>query len=181
MRVFIAVEISNADILKKIQRFQENLQIDVKPTKINQIHFTLQFLGEIDEELCEKVKDVLRTIAFSQFDLSLKGIGGFPNLKNPRVIWIGVDKKGAEKLIELAKEIEMKLTPLGFEKDRKFKPHLTVLRVKHKVGDISLRMKEYEAIEFGTQAVSKIKLKRSVLSPKGPEYSDLLVVNENEK
>ena len=58
---------------------------------------------------------------------------------------------------------------------------MTVLRVKHEVGDISLRIKEYEAIEFGTQVVSKIKLKRSVLSPKGPEYSDLLVVNENEK
>ena len=55
------------------------------------------------------------------------------------------------------------------------------MRVKHKVGDISLQMKEYEAIEFGTQVISKIKLKRSVLSPKGPEYSDLLVVNENEK
>ena len=181
MRVFIAVEISDVDILKKIQRFQENLQIDAKPTKIDQIHFTLQFLGEIDEEKCKKVKDLLKTITFSQFDLSLKGVGGFPNLKNPRVIWIGIDEKGAGKLIEVAKEIEMKLTPLGFEKDKKFKPHLTVLRVKHEVGDISLRIKEYEAIEFGTQVVSKIKLKRSVLSPKGPEYSDLLVVNENEK
>ena len=177
MRMFIAVEISDIDVLKKIQRFQENLQIDAKPTKIDQIHFTLQFLGEIDEEKCKKVKDLLKTITFSQFDLSLKGVGGFPNLKNPRVIWIGIDKKGAGKLIEVAKEIEMKLTPLGFEKDKKFKPHLTVLRVKHKVGDISLRMKEYEAIEFGTQVVSKIKLKKSVLSPNGPEYSDLLEVN----
>ena len=85
---------------------------------------------------------MLRTIAFSQFDLSLKGVGGFPNLKNPRVIWIGADKKGAEKLIELAKEIEMKLAPLGFEKDKKFKPHLTGLIVNHKVGDISLQLKE---------------------------------------
>ena len=81
MRVFIAVEISDIDILKKIQRFQENLQIDAKPTKIDQIHFTLQFLGEIDEEKCKKVKDLLKTITFSQFDLSLKGVGGFPNLK----------------------------------------------------------------------------------------------------
>ena len=55
------------------------------------------------------------------------------------------------------------------------------MRVKHKVDGISLQMKKYESIEFGTQVVSKIKLKRSVLSPKGPEYSDLLVVNENEK
>ena len=181
MRMFIAVEISDIDVLKKIQRFQENLQIDAKPTKIDQIHFTLQFLGEIDEEKCKKVKDLLKTITFSQFDLSLKGVGGFPNLKNPRVIWIGTDKKGAEKLIKITNEIEMKLTSLGFEKNKKFKPHLTIFRVKHKIDDISLQMKEYETIEFGTQIITKIKLKRSILSPKGPEYSDLLVVNENEK
>ena len=181
MRTFVAIEVDDKDILQKIRSVQESTSFKASPIRIDQIHFTLQFLGEIDEEKCEKVKDMLRTITFSQFDLSLKGVGGFPNLKNPRVIWIGADKKGAEKLIELAKEIEMKLTLLGFEKDKKFKPHLTVLRVKHKVGDISLQMKEYEAIEFGTQVISKIKLKRSVLSPKGPEYSDLLVVNENEK
>ena len=181
MRTFVAIEVDDKSILQKIRSVQESTSFKASPIRIDQIHFTLQFLGEIDEELCEKVKDVLRTITFSQFDLSLKGIGGFPNLKNPRVIWIGSDKKGAEKLITLAREIEMKLTPLGFKKDKKFKPHLTVLRVKHKVGDISLQMKEYEAIEFGTQVISKIKLKRSVLSPKGPEYSDLLVVNENEK
>ena len=181
MRTFVAIEVDDKGILQKIRSVQESTSFKASPIRIDQIHFTLQFLGEIDEGLCEKVKDVLRTIAFSQFDLSLKGIGGFPNLKNPRVIWIGSDKKGAEKLITLAREIEMKLTPLGFKKDKKFKPHLTILRVKHKVGDISLQMKEYETIEFGTQIVSKIKLKRSVLSPKGPEYSDLLVVNENEK
>ena len=181
MRVFIAVEISDVDILKKIQRFQESLQINAKPTKINQIHFTLQFLGEIDEEKCEKVKNMLRTITFSQFNLSLKEVGGFPNLKNPRIIWIGTDKKGAEKLIKITNEIEMKLTSLGFEKNKKFKPHLTIFRVKHKIDDISLQMKEYETIEFGTQIITKIKLKRSILSPKGPEYSDLLEINGNEK
>ena len=181
MRTFVAIEVDDKGILQKIRSVQESTSFKASPIRIDQIHFTLQFLGEIDEEKCEKVKDMLRTITFSQFDLSLKGVGGFPNLKNPRVIWIGTDKKGAEKLIEIAEEIELVLTPLGFEKDKKFKPHLTVLRVKHKVGDISLQMKEYEAIEFGTQVISKIKLKRSVLSPKGPEYSDLLVVNENEK
>ena len=173
MRTFVAIEVDDKDILQKIRSVQESTSFKASPIRIDQIHFTLQFLGEIDEELCEKVKDVLRTITFSQFDLSLKGVGGFPNLKNPRVIWIGADKKGAEKLIELAKEIEMKLTPLGFEKDKKFKPHLTILRVKHKVGDISLQMKEYETIEFGTQIVSKIKLKRSVLSPKAVSYTHL--------
>ena len=180
MRVFIAIEISNENVLKRIQTLQENLEIDGKATKINQIHFTLQFLGEINEKQCEKVKDVLNEICFPQFELFLKGVGGFPNLDNPRIIWVGTNK-GEQELSKIAKEIGMKLTTLGFKEDRKFKPHLTVLRVKHEVGDISLLVKEYEAIEFGTQVVSKIKLKRSVLSPKGPEYSDLLVVNENEK
>ena len=181
MRIFIAVEISDEKILNKIQSFQEDLEINAKPTKTNQIHFTLQFLGEIDEEKCEKVKELLKEITFSQFDLSLKGVGGFPNLKNPRVIWIGTDKKGAEKLIEITREIGMKLTSLGFEKDKKFKPHLTVFRVKNKIDDISSQMKKYEAIEFGTQLITKIKLKRSILSLRGPEYSDLLEINGNEK
>ena len=143
MRTFVAVEISDTSILEKIQKFQEEFDIDAKPIKINQIHFTLQFLGEINEEQCEMVKNQLRKITFSRFNLSLKGIGGFPNLKNPRVIWIGTGE--------------------------------------HRIGDISLRMKEYETVEFGTQAITKIKLKRSILSPKGPEYSDLLEVNGNEK
>ena len=181
MRVFIAVEISDEKILNKIQTFQKNLEINAKPTKINQIHFTLQFLGEINEEECEKVKDSLKTITFSGFDLSLKGVGGFPNLKNPRVIWIGIDENGAEKLIKISEEIGLKLTSLGFEKNKKFKPHLTVFRVKNKTDDISSLMKEYEGIEFGTQSITNIKLKRSILRPKGPEYSDLLVINENEK
>ena len=181
MRTFVAIEVDDKGILQKIRSVQESTSFKASPIRIDQIHFTLQFLGEIDEELCEKVKDVLRTIAFSQFDLSLKGIGGFPNLKNPRVIWIGTDKKGADKLIEIAEEIRIKLIHLGFEKDKKFKPHLTVFRIKKKIGDVSSDMNRVGETKFGTQTISKIKLKKSVLSPKGPEYSDLLVVNENEK
>ena len=177
MRVFVAVEISKGEILKKIQAFQKNVEIDAKPTKIDQIHFTLKFLGEIDQVKYDQVKDIIKKIPFSSFDISLKGVGGFPNLKNPRVIWIGIDRNGAEKLTVLANEIEIKLIELGFEKNKKFKPHLTIFRVKRKISDISVIMKEYEAIEFGVQTISKIKVKRSVLSPKGPEYSDLLEVN----
>ena len=177
MRVFVAIEISKEEILKKIQTFQKNVGIDAKPTKIDQIHFTLEFLGEIDQVKYDQVKDVMEKISFSSFDISLKGVGVFPNLKNPRVIWIGIDKNGAEKLIFIANKVGIKLTTLGFDSLKKFKPHLTVFRVKKKINDISTIMKEYETVEFGVQTISKIKVKRSVLSPKGPEYSDLLEVN----
>tara|TARA_B100000029_G_scaffold285841_1_gene279650 strand:+ start:67 stop:612 length:546 start_codon:yes stop_codon:yes gene_type:complete len=181
MRAFIAVEISNSEILNKIKTFQNKLKINAKPTRIDQIHFTLQFLGEIGEEKCEQVKNVLKKIEFSQFELSLQCIGAFPNLRNPRVVWIGCDKIGAEKLSSLAKEIGKNLEILGFEKDKKFKPHLTVFRVKNKIKDISPKINNVGEVEFGIQVISKIKLKKSVLSPKGPEYSDLLEVNGNER
>jgi len=58
MRVFVAIEISKTQILENIKKFQENVKIDAKPTRTDQIHFTLQFLGEIDEILCEKIKSV---------------------------------------------------------------------------------------------------------------------------
>ena len=181
MRAFIAVEISSSEILNKIQTFQNELKINAKPTRIDQVHFTLQFLGEIGEEKCEQVKNILKKIEFSQFELSLQCVGVFPDLRNPRVVWIGCDKIGAEKLSTIAKEIEKNLAMLGFEKGKKFKPHLTVFRIKNKVDDISSKMNSISEAEFGVQIISKIKLKRSILSPKGPEYSDLLEVNGNEK
>jgi len=177
MRVFIAVEISNEEILKKITTFQKNIKINAKPIRIDQIHFTLQFLGEIDEVKCQQVKNVLSEISFSQFEIALNGVGGFPNLKNPRVIWVGIEKDGAKRLTQLANQVGTKLTKIGFEKDKKFKPHLTVFRVKKKINDISSIMKDFENTEFGSETITKIKLKKSVLSPKGPEYSDLLEVN----
>ena len=69
---------------------------------MDQIHFTLQFLGEINEEKCKQIKGVLNEISFSQFDVSLKNVGAFPNFKNPRVIWIGIEKDGGKKLMNLA-------------------------------------------------------------------------------
>ena len=74
MRVFIAVEISKTQILNNVQKFQEDVKIDAKPIRIDQIHFTLQFLGEIDETLCEKVKSTLSEIFFSEFEISLNGV-----------------------------------------------------------------------------------------------------------
>ena len=181
MRVFVAVEISDLEILKNIQTLQDALKINGKPTRIDQIHFTLQFLGEVDGQKCEQVKNILKNLEFSPFELSLQGVGAFPNFKNPRVIWIGCNKSGADNLSSIAREITNNLAGLGFEKDKKFKPHLTIFRVKKKINDISSDINGVDETEFGTQVISKIKLKKSVLSPEGPEYSDLLEVNGNEK
>jgi 2'-5' RNA ligase len=80
-------------------------------------------------------------------------------------------------LIQLSKKVEKVLEPLGFFSDKPFKPHITVFRIKKKIGDISRELKNQKMTNFGIQRVSNIKLKQSVLTASGPIYSDLAEVN----
>ncbi|MBL7017764.1 MAG: RNA 2',3'-cyclic phosphodiesterase [Nitrosopumilus sp.] len=177
MRIFVAIEITNNDITNSIKKFQEKVNIDGKPVKLQNLHFTLQFLGEISEEITEKIIQSLKTIEFSSFDVNLKGIGAFPKPKFPRVIWVGADEIGGNMLIQLSKKVEKVLEPLGFFSDKPFKPHITVFRIKKKIGDISGELKNHKMENFGIQKVSNFKLKKSMLTANGPIYSDLVEVN----
>ena len=173
MRTFVAIEISNNDVKKSIKHFQSNLKINAKPVNLEQLHFTLQFLGEVSEEQVQNIMKSLKTIKFSEFVVNLKGIGAFPKPKFPRVIWIGTDEEGGRNLIELAKKVEIVLKPLGLVSDKPFKPHITIFRIKKKIGDITEELNEQKIMDFGIQEISSIKLKKSELTSQGPIYSDL--------
>ncbi len=177
MRTFVAVEISSRQVINAISKFQSEVNIKANPVKSQNLHFTLQFLGEISEQQAEKVKKELQKIEFSKFWLNFRGIGAFPKLKFPRVIWIGTDKVGGEALIDLAKKVENILTPLGFTNDKPFKPHITVFRIKNKIGDIIKEMQKFESFDFGSEEITNFKFKQSVLTPNGPIYSDLVEVH----
>ena len=69
-----------------------------------------------------------------------------------------------EKLKELASKVEDALSPLGFKSDKPFKPHVTIFRIKSKIGDITKDLKKFQNIELGSQQVVKIKFKKSVLN-----------------
>ena len=99
----------------------------------------------------------------------------FPKPSFPRVIWIGVDE-GINELEKLAEIIRAKLSQLEFSPDKKFKPHITIFRVKTKIEDVSNKLEKFSAYPFGKQTISEIKLKKSELTPNGPIYTDLLVV-----
>ncbi len=175
MRTFVAVEITDQGILSSIKNLQSNLRIEAKPVELQNMHFTLLFLGEISEDMAQRVQNELKTIQFDSFDISFEGVGAFPKPKFPRVVWIGV-KNGANQLMELAKIVEEKLSPLGFKSDKEFKPHITTFRLKNKIGDITDELSKYSNEKFGSQKISEIKFKKSVLTPSGPIYSDLQVV-----
>ena len=143
MRTFVAVEITNQDILNSITNIQSELKIKAKPVSIKNIHFTMQFIGEVSDESTQKIQDELKSIEFEPFEVSIIGIGAFPKPSFPRVIWVGTDEKGGKKLSKLALEISKKLSNLGFKNDKPFKPHVTIFRVKNKIENISNELKQY--------------------------------------
>jgi len=176
MRSFVAVEIYSNEIINLISKFQSEININAKPVEPHNLHFTLQFLGDISQDMAEKVMISLNSIKFSSFMVNFKGIGVFPKLKFPRVVWIGTDENGGNLLIELSKKVENALIPLGFSVDKPFKPHITVFRIKNKIGDISKELDKFKSVDFGTQEITGFKLKQSILSSKGPAYSDLMEI-----
>ena len=140
------------------------------------LHVTLKFLGDIDDS---KVDDIALAIRDSvqglvPFRGSMKGMGAFPSLSNIRVIWVGLEN--VEGLSVLADELDGTLRELGFERDKKgFKPHLTVARARSARNANALQkvINSNVATEFGEFEIDSIRLKRSVLTPQGPRYSDV--------
>ena len=176
MRTFVAIEISNREVIESIKKIQTETKINAKPVEERNFHFTLQFLGEISEEMLGKITEALNSIEFSGFRVNLRGMGAFPKPKFPRVVWIGTDDVGGEMLVELSKKVVNALEPLGLRPDKPFKPHLTIFRIKKKIGDITKELERKQSIDFGNQEVTNIKLKKSELTSNGPIYSDLLEV-----
>ncbi len=176
MRTFVAIEISDIKVIDSIVKFQNENHFDVKPITSKNLHFTLQFLGEVTEDLSQKIIEIIRKIKFSSFDVYLNGIDAFPNIKFPKIIWIGTDMRGGNLLIGLSQKIQKMLEPLGFFPDKSFKPHITIFRIKKNNEYKIKEVVNYKKMSFGKQKISCIKLKKSELTPKGPIYSDLVEV-----
>ena len=86
MRTFVAIEVSDKNVLNSIHKIQTELNIKAKPVELHNMHFTVQFLGEVLEEMIGKISDVLNSIEFSAFSITFGSIGVFPKPNSPRVI-----------------------------------------------------------------------------------------------
>ncbi|MCX8204471.1 MAG: RNA 2',3'-cyclic phosphodiesterase [Candidatus Nezhaarchaeota archaeon] len=178
MRCFIAVDIDQPELRTKLQKLQRelgSLRCDLKLVEPENIHVTLRFLGEVPRSLVEEVTEALGRLKAEPFHLLLKGLGAFPSLSRPRVVWVGVSE-GMDKLSELHHRVEELLRPLGFKPEREaFTPHITLARVKGARGlrDLVDFISKHREDEVGLMMVEEVKLKRSVLTPSGPIYSDI--------
>lgn len=171
MRAFIAIETPKEVnfTLKEIQKKFAGLG------KINftqePYHLTLKFLGEISEDQCTQVKELLKSIKFKPFELELTQLGVFPNEDYIKVIWVGTKDK---EVNELQQQIDSKLTGI-FGKDLRFHAHITLGRVKfveNKEKIKELFKTKVPSLKF---EVKEFKLIKSELTPNGPKYEDLEV------
>ena len=178
MRTFVAVEVNSQDAIKNMLEFQKtllNAGLKAKPVAANQLHFTLIFLGEINEMMLDSIKSKLIDMKFDSIQVTYTGVGAFPSFKSPRVIWVGVDNASAPKLIHIAKEVEARLSTLGFRSDKPFTPHITLFRVKDRIKNVENVMQHKDRV-FGNDLLSEVKVKNSDLTPSGPVYSDLFAI-----
>jgi RNA 2',3'-cyclic 3'-phosphodiesterase len=178
IRSFIAFDINNDVILTKLAAVQKLLVetgADLKMVAPQNIHITIRFLGNVSPGMVEKVFDAMKKVEFKPFAVQLCGLGVFPSLNYPRVVWAGMTV-GAEQLKSVASQLEPHIQALGFPKDAYgFSPHLTIARVRS--GKNKQLLAEFVAkkasYDFGTVNADCLRLKRSMLSPKGPTYSTL--------
>lgn len=179
-RTFIAIPFST-EIKQKINEFEEHFKQKAgysgRLIPADKIHLTLKFLGDTNIDLFDKIEDRLSQVGYINivFKVSICGIGVFPNLKYPRVLWLGL-KTIPSELIKLKNDVEKIISPLGFpEEKREFHPHLTISRIKQKRLNTNEKkfIKNHQQFKIGELEVSKIEFIESHLTSKGAIYTTL--------
>ena len=179
MRAFIAIEIPE-EIKAGITAIQDQLKAsgaEASWTRPEGIHLTLKFLGELPEARTSEIMSALGDVVAGSggFSLDVAGTGAFPNVRNPRVLWVGV-KGDIGKLASLQSLVESAMTRIGFDpEERRFSPHLTLARIKY----LKPRFSWQQAIDdvknsaLGGFSVRCISLMKSELKPSGAVYTEM--------
>lgn len=146
------------------------------------IHLTLKFLGNVPTDRLDEIGDALHRACdgFGPLALTLADLGCFPNLRRPRVVWVGVHGD-TDALGRLQASIEKHIAPLGFPTEkRRFSPHLTLGRVKRATRSEAQQLgQQIGGMDVGTVATMTARavyLMRSDLKPTGAEYTCLVSV-----
>lgn len=179
MRTFIAIEIPG-ELKQRIREVQDQVRagaVDASWPRPEGIHLTLKFLGEVPDSRIPEIKNALASAVagVGRFRLETGGIGAFPTPKNARVAWIGISGD-RETLNRLQAAVEDEMARAGFEReDRKFKPHLTLARIK------SIRSRQnwlavldrVKDIKLPGFEVTAVSLMKSELRRTGAEYTEI--------
>lgn len=173
VRLFVAIDIPD-DIREQFREIQEVLRQSRARLNIvdhESMHITLKFIGEVTGSSLSQICEALSGIEIAPFALDL-GIIAANNPKIPRVIWAEVQDPGSCR--SLAGLVDDALTPLGIEPEkRRFRPHITLARVKQFHPSLFEPLAEVITACSGTIPVDRFTLKKSELTPDGPIYTDI--------
>lgn len=173
IRAFISVSLT-PEIRQKIGEAERDFDMKgIKLVEPSLIHVTLKFLGYIEENRVGEIEAALKKVTVRPFQAKMRSLGGFPNPRNPRVIWVGAEGD----FVELNKQVEALMEGIGFPVEGRFQPHVTIGRVKFPTPEQKQKLpglfEKYKDFDAGEMTVDSIHLMKSTLSLKGPRYDVL--------
>ncbi len=178
IRTFIAINLPDP-VKKTISMFQHDASGDgfnVRWVKPENVHITIKFIGDIPQDLADRIKDEVFSAPplYKSFALACGGTGVFPNLKRPRVFWAGITK-GVKELTEIAEIVDDRLAALSISREnRPFRAHVTIGRFSRSPEDRAIRQfVSSELLSTEDISVNKMTFMKSELKREGPEYSVL--------
>jgi len=185
LRTFIAVEIS-AETRSRARQLITRLSgtgAKVSWVKPDCLHLTLKFLGDVDlREIAALGEAVTRATAdLPPFEIEVRGAGAFPTAARPRTLWLGVGR-GSDEMVALHDAVDGALDGLGYRREqRRFRPHLTIGRVR---GERDLELlgqlvSEHADFAGGVTSIDEVVVMSSELSPDGPDYEPLAIAPLN--
>lgn len=172
MRAFIAIDIPG-DIRKKICDFGAMVPGNATIVSEQNLHITVQFLGDIGQKVQSDVVETIKTIDERPFSVSIAGVSGFGKGDDIRVLYAGV--RNGEKIKEIYTSIMDSFSSKGlrFDRESDYVPHVTICRPKGASSALSDFIRSNKDKVFGGFEVSKVSLKKSTLARNGPVYETL--------
>ncbi len=170
MRLFIATKIPEkfVSILREVQ---QQIGKCGKLTLAKELHITFKFLGEVNLNKLDIIKEKLSEIKFKDIKTSFTNFGCFPSNKEIRVVWLGLNNE--KEIIKLQIDIDNKLNKVGFEKDNRFSPHITLARVKYIQDKTKLNEIFNKELNLGSFEINKVTLFNSIETNEGYKHEVL--------
>ncbi len=177
VRVFVSMDVENENVSRRILEVQRRLVetgADLKLVDTNILHLTLFFIGEVPESMVNTMCERLSEAEGSPIEIELRGLGAFPTVSQPRVVFVRIGR-GSKELVERAEQVSKALSKIGFRMNEQFSPHLTIARVRSRLNmdKLILFIKSNGDILMGETPTSRLRLKKSTLTPRGPVYETL--------
>lgn len=165
MRLFIAVELQD-----NAKMALGGLRCDIPGARWvprEQIHLTLAFLGDVDDDGVTRLTNRLSRIHVPAFTLRFSESGCFPDRRRPRVLWVGLEHES--RLLNLAANVHETVTDCGIELEKRpFSPHITLARIKvPKPKEVGRFLDRHLQKKLPSLAVREFILFQSRLTPEG--------------